>query len=191
MIEHPLPRTDEAVQNMANRGVAAVPTVVPYTYIFDIAGGYWGSTSRRFTFSQEDNVVMLRRLREAGVTTGVGTDLVFDWFRYLPNAYITELKHFVEAGYTVEEALVAATAVSADLLDMGDRLGTLEPGKLADVLVVAGEPDRNLEDLANVRYVIRDGEVVVDEGRVVIPRHVARPEPGAGGSGEWDGGGAR
>jgi len=38
---------------------------------------------------------------------------------------------------------------------MGDRLGTLEPGKLADVLIVSGDPESNLRDLANVAYVIR------------------------------------
>ena len=45
MIEHPLPRSDEAVAMMAERGVAADPTLVPYVYIFDLAGGYYGSTS--------------------------------------------------------------------------------------------------------------------------------------------------
>ena len=98
MIEHPLPRSDEAVAMMAERGVAADPTLVPYVYIFDLAGGYYGSTSLRFSFSKDDNVAMLRRLRDAGVKTGIGTDLVLDWFRYLPLAYITELKGFVEAG---------------------------------------------------------------------------------------------
>jgi imidazolonepropionase-like amidohydrolase len=185
MIEHPLPRTDESIQQMAEQGVAADPTLVPYVYIFDLSGGYWGSTSRRFTFSKDDNVSMLRRLREAGVRSGVGTDLVFDWFRYLPSAYITELKSFVEAGYSIAQALSTATSVNAQLLDMGDRLGTIEVGKLADVLVVNGQPDRNLDDLANVVYVVRDGEVIVDQGRVFIARHEPRPEPGAGGTGEW------
>jgi imidazolonepropionase-like amidohydrolase len=186
IIEHPLPRSDEAIRAMAERGVASVPTLVPYAYIFDLSGGYWGSTSRRFTFSKTDNVEMLRRLRSAGVKIGVGTDLVFDWFRYLPTAYITELEFYVEAGYSPAEALVAATKVSAEILDMGDRLGTLEVGKLADVVVVSGNPDENLKDLNQVRYVIRDGEVVVEDGHVEIPRHLPRPEPGAGGTGTWD-----
>jgi imidazolonepropionase-like amidohydrolase len=185
MIEHPLPRSDETIRLMAEKGVASVPTLVPYIYIFDLAGGYWGSTSRRFTFSKDENLEMLRRLRAAGVRTGIGTDLVFDWFRYLPSAYITELKSFVKAGYSITEALTAATSGNADLLDMGDRLGTIEAGKLADVIVVNGQPDRNLDDLANVVYVIRDGEVVVDQGRVFVARHVAQPEPGSGGAGEW------
>ncbi len=97
-IEHPLPRTDQAIQRMAEKGIQAVPTLIPYIYIFDQWGGYWGSTSRRFTFSKEANLDMLRRLRRAGVVSGVGTDLILDWFRYLPEPYITELKQFDAAG---------------------------------------------------------------------------------------------
>jgi imidazolonepropionase-like amidohydrolase len=177
MIEHPLPRSEVAIRNMAERKVASVPTLVPYDYIFDLAGGYWGSSSRRFTFSKADNLEMLRRLRQAGVVIGVGTDLVVDWFRFLPAPYLTELGHLVSAGMTLPEALVAATAVNARLLDMGDRLGTLEPGKLADVLVVQGEPDRRLADLANVRHVVVDGRLAVRDGQVIVPRHVPKSPP--------------
>jgi imidazolonepropionase-like amidohydrolase len=55
---------------------------------------------------------------------------------------------------------------------MDDKLGTLEPGKLADVIAVAGRPDEKLRDLANVDIVIRDGYLVVKGGEVVIKRHV-------------------
>lgn len=189
MIEHPLPRSDAAIRLMAQRGVGAIPTLIPYVYIFDLSGGYWGSTSRRFSFSKNDNIEMLRRLREAGVKCGVGTDLIMSWFRYLPASYVRELEMFVQAGYTTQEVLAAATRVNAELLDMADKLGTLEPGKLADVLVVEGRPDANLRDLENVRFVIRDGEVVVEEGRVLIPRHVPVPEPRPGGGREWQPGG--
>ena len=91
--------------------------------------------------------------------------------------YITELEWFVKGGYTKPEVLVAATKDSAEILGMDDKLGTLEPGKLADVLVVEGRPDETLRDLENVNLVIRDGYVVVEDGRVFIPRHVPVPEP--------------
>lgn len=172
-IEHPLPRSEETIQLMAKKGVAAVPTLIPYQIIFDEWGGYFGSTSRRFTFSKAANLDMLKRLRRAGVKCGVGTDLILHWFRYLPAPYIIELKSFVAAGWSVPEALVAATRTNAEILDMDDRLGTLEAGKLADVLVVEGKPDENLDDLAKVSLVIRDGYVVVQAGQVVTPRHPA------------------
>jgi imidazolonepropionase-like amidohydrolase len=101
----------------------------------------------------------------------VGTDLVVNWYRYLPVAYINELKQFVAAGWTIPEALVAATHTNAQILDMDDRLGTLEAGKLADVLVVSGTPDLDLDHLEHVETVIRGGFVVVDHGQILVPRH--------------------
>ena len=176
-IEHPLPRTDETIQLMAKNGTAADPTLIPYQIIFDEWGGYFGSTSRRFTFSNEANLEMLRRLKRAGIKCGVGTDLILHWYRYLPGPYIRELKNLVAAGWSVPGALEAGTKTNAEILDMDDRLGTLETGKLADVLVVDGRPDENLDDLAKVDLVIRDGYTVVEGGKVSIPRH--RPAPPA------------
>jgi imidazolonepropionase-like amidohydrolase len=172
-IEHPLPRSEETIQLMAKKGVAADPTLIPYQIIFEEWGGYFGSTSRRFTFSKDANLEMLKRLRRAGIKCGVGTDLILHWYRYMPGPYIRELKNFVEAGWSVPEALVAATKTNSEILDMDDRLGTLQAGKLADVLVVDGKPDENLDDLAKVDLVIRDGYRVVEAGHVAIPRHTA------------------
>lgn len=170
-IEHPLPRSEETIQLMAKKGVAADPTLIPYQIIFDEWGGYFGSTSRRFTFSKDANLEMLKRLRKAGIKCGIGTDLILHWYRYMPGPYIRELKNFVEGGWSVPEALVAATKINAEILDMDDRLGTLQPGKLADVLVVDGRPDENLDELAKVDVVIRDGYQVVEGGHLAVPRH--------------------
>ncbi len=170
-IEHPLPRSEETIQLMAKKGVAADPTLIPYQIIFEEWGGYFGSTSRRFTFSRDANLEMLKRLRRAGIKCGIGTDLILHWYRYMPGPYIRELKNFVEAGWSIPEALVAATKTNAEILDMDDRLGTLQAGKVADVLVVNGRPDENLDDLGKVDLVIRDGFPVVERGRVAIPRH--------------------
>jgi len=172
-IEHPLPRTDETIQLMAKKGVAADPTLIPYQVIFEEWGGYFGSTSRRFTFSKEANLEMLKRLHKAGIKCGVGTDLILHWYRYLPGPYIRELKNFVEAGWSIPEALVAATKTNSEILDMDDRLGTLQPGKLADVLVIDGRPEAILDDLARVDLVIRDGYRIVEGGRLTVPRHTA------------------
>jgi imidazolonepropionase-like amidohydrolase len=174
-IEHPLPRSEETIQLMAKKGIAADPTLIPYQIIFDEWGGYYGSTSRRFTFSKDANLEMLKRLKKAGIKCGVGTDLILHWYRYMPGPYIQELKNFVAAGWTAPEALVAATKTNSEILDMDDRLGTLQPGKLADVLVVNGKPDENLDDLRNVEIVIRDGYRVVEGGRLAVPRHTVEP----------------
>jgi cytosine/adenosine deaminase-related metal-dependent hydrolase len=60
---------------------------------------------------------------------------------------------------------------------MSDKLGTLTVGKLADVLIVNGRPDVALDDITKVDVVIRNGTVVVENGRVSIPRHVPLPMP--------------
>ncbi len=178
MIEHPLPRSDETIRAMAAKGVEADPTVYVYTYYFGrFGGGYFGSTSRRFIFGDSLNVNVLRRMKAAGIKMGIGTDLIVDWFRAMPDPYINELRYFTQAGYSIPEALVAATKTNAELLDMDDKLGTLEAGKLADVLVVNGRPDQNLDDLAKVDVVIRDGWVVVEGGKVVVPRHIPTEAP--------------
>ena len=178
MVEHPLPRTDETIRLMAERKVESDPTLIPYSIIFRLNGGYYGSTSRRFTFSDSANFAMARKMKDAGIKMGIGTDLVFDWYRYLPWPYIEELRQFHRLGYSVPEVLGIATRVNAQLLDMGDKIGTLEVGKLADVLVVDGKPDLTLEDLNRVDMVIRDGRIQVQGGQVFIPRHqpMAPPE---------------
>ncbi|QIB64536.1 amidohydrolase family protein [Kineobactrum salinum] len=166
VIEHPLPRSDAALNAMAQQDIAAVPTLVPYQYIIRHSGGYYGSTSRRFSLTEDSILDMTRAMKRAGIRIGVGTDLIVDWSSYLPTAYIEELDNLVQAGFTVAEALQAATRISADILHMGDRLGTLEVGKLADIVLVAGEPDRQLRDLAAVHAVIVNGRLLVTDGRL-------------------------
>lgn len=177
MIEHPLPRTDETIRLMKERGTAADPTLIPYHIIFSLSGGYFGTTSRRFTFSDSANRAVVRRLKEAGVPIGIGTDLVVNWYRYLPWPYLEELRQMVSLGFTVPEVLAMATSGNATLMDMGGRLGTLTAGMLADVLVVDGRPDQTLDDLARVDLVIRDGRIQVRDGRIFQPRHVPEPPP--------------
>ncbi len=175
-IEHPLPRSAETVKLMAATGVASVPTIVPYQIIMKDFGGYYGSTSRRFTISEPRMFDMLKQMKDAGVKIGVGTDLILDWYRRLPEPYIQELRNLERVGYTADQAIVAATRTSAEILGMGDRLGTLETGKLADLLIVDGRPDVDLGDLAKVRTVMVDGRVVVRDGAIDLPRPAAPAE---------------
>lgn len=175
-VEHPLPRSDETVKLMAKKGIASVPTFVPYQYI-NAMGGYYGSTSRRFTISDATMFAMGTKLRTAGVKLGVGTDLVVNWHRYLPEAYVQELRNFRRLGYTTSEALIAATRTNAEILGMDDRLGTLKPGKLADLIIISGKPDQDLEDLKKVDLVIVGGRVIVQDGRASLPPRKTEKPP--------------
>jgi imidazolonepropionase-like amidohydrolase len=170
-VEHPLPRSDETIRLMARNGICADITIVPYQYIIE-SGGYWFSTSRRFTLSNDAMFALARKLKDAGVKLGVGTDLTYGLYKSLPEPYIRELRNFQQLGYSSAAALVAATRTNSEILGMSDRLGTAEVGKLADLIIVDGRPDENLDDLRKVDTVVVNGTVVVRDGHVHTPRHV-------------------
>ena len=175
-VEHPLPRSEETIRLMAKRGVCADITLVPYQYIV-AAGGYNFSTSRRFAITNDTIFAMARRLHTAGVTLGVGTDLTYGQYRMLPEPYIQELRNFATLGFAPAEALVAATKTNSEILGMSDRIGTIAVGKLADIIIVDGLPDQNLEDLRKVETVIVNGHIVVRNGHISTPRHTAERAP--------------
>ena len=81
-----------------------------------------------------------------------------------------EIKVHVEMGMTPLRAISAATRVNARIIGRGNQLGTIEPGKLADVIVVKGDPLFNIMALADVETVVKDGTVVKGgEARSVRP----------------------
>ncbi len=175
MIEHPLPRTDATIAAMSRHKTASIPTLQVYQNLLDTSGGFYGSTSRRFTMTSQQNFDQFKKMKAAGIVMGVGTDTIGRANSQIPNPYIAELKWFVKGGYSIPEALIAATRTNAQLLDMDDKLGTLEAGKLADLIVVDGKPDQSLDDLIRIDRVIKDGRIWVESGQVVTPRHVAAP----------------
>ncbi len=175
-IEHPLPRTDETIKLMAKKGTCSDITLVPYQYI-NAGGGYNFSTSRRFSETNANNFATAKRIDAAGIKIGIGTDLVGNWFKYLPDAYIQELRNYESLGHTASAALIEATKINAEILGMSDRLGTIEAGKLADVIILDGRPDERVEDLAKLDRVIVNGRVVVEGGHVVSARHVQEAPP--------------
>ncbi|MDT9598856.1 amidohydrolase family protein [Sphingosinicella rhizophila] len=178
-IEHPLPRSDAAIALMAKKGVASVPTLIPYRIITRSSGGYFGSTSRRFQLNETTILDMARKMRRAGVKMGIGLDLIMNWPEYMPGAYINELESFTQIGFTRTEALVAATKTSAEIMRMGDRLGTIERGKLADIIVVDGNPDQDLSALKKVRTAFVNGRLMLQDGRLFMPAHEEKPLPSA------------
>ncbi|MET0338392.1 MAG: amidohydrolase family protein [Caulobacter sp.] len=177
-IEHPLPRSDAAVALMAKRGIASVPTMIAYRIIQRGSGGYFGSTSRRFELNETTIEAMAAKMRKAGVRMGIGLDVVaLAGTGYLPGSYIDELEAFTRIGFTKTEALVAATKTGAEIMHMGDRLGTIEPGKLADIIVVDGDPDQDLTALRKVKTAFVNGRLMLQDGRIYKAPHVEVPLP--------------
>jgi imidazolonepropionase-like amidohydrolase len=176
-VEHPLPRTDETVAIMAKRHVFSVPTLYPYRMITRMSGGYFGNSSRRFELTEASIMEQARKLKAGGVKLGIGLDLISDWYSMLPGAYINELETFTELGYTKAEALSAATKTNAEVLHMSDRLGTIEPGKLADIIVVDGNPDEDFTALRRVKTAFVNGRLELQDGRLYRAPHTETPLP--------------
>jgi imidazolonepropionase-like amidohydrolase len=125
--------------------------------------------------THEGNVETVRRAKAAGVKIGVGTDIPFENERRYPGDYFVELKFLRDAGLSNKDILEAATRVGGELLAIPDKLGTLEKGKLADVLVVAGDPLQDIENLRKMRLVVADGRVVRDRiDNAPVPSEASR-----------------
>ena len=65
----------------------------------------------------------------------------------------------VEAGFTPEEAIRAATVVAAEHVELSDQIGTIEPGKSADIVAVMGDPLADINELLDMDFVMARGEV--------------------------------
>ena len=101
---------------------------------------------------------MLPRAVATGVRIACGTDAPA--IPHGKNAM--ELVALVDRGMTPMQALQAATVTAAELVDVADRLGRLAPGYLADIVAVPGDPARDITGTLDVRFVMKDGQVVVD-----------------------------
>jgi imidazolonepropionase-like amidohydrolase len=100
-------------------------------------------------------------------------------------ALVTELRLMIENGLSPMQALLAATANTARVCGAGRSLGTIEPGKLADLIVVPGDPLADIGTLHDVRLVMKGGAVIrssyrLAEDRRVPATHGAAGRPGAG-----------
>lgn len=101
--------------------------------------------------------VNARLLWDAGVAIGYGTDT-----RFLPaDSLIHELKS-LGLMFSRQDIIAMMTRNAAASVVRSDDIGTLEPGKLADIVVLDGDPLTDLDDLLNIRIVIKGGEIVVD-----------------------------
>jgi imidazolonepropionase-like amidohydrolase len=108
-----------------------------------------------------------RQLRVAGVRFVLHSDATgppprFDEMALGVEVLVRGLDH------SVEEAVHACTGLPASAIGLGDELGTVAPGKRADLLLIDGDPTVELGALRRVHQVFRDGALVVDAGRLVL-----------------------
>jgi imidazolonepropionase-like amidohydrolase len=97
----------------------------------------------------------VRQMSEAGVLMTAGSDSPWGW--YAPGEFVHEIHMLAKAGLSYSEAIVAGTGGAADSIGVGAVAGRLRPGRQADVLVVRGDPTREITDLWNVLDVFQAG----------------------------------
>jgi imidazolonepropionase-like amidohydrolase len=98
---------------------------------------------------------------QIGVKIVAGVDAGAGGAGYVPHGFLCkELELFVKHGMDEYEALRTATVNAAELLGAGDKLGSIDPGKNADFVVLRTNPLNNISDLHQVEYVIKDGKIV-------------------------------
>ncbi len=159
-VEHGIYLDDEAIQMMLERGTFLSATLAAPKMIvaFGEAAGV-----PKFMVDKSKNV-MERHFKsfsdayKAGVKIGCGSDAGTP---FNPHAdLVTELQLMSEGGMSILEVLRAATLVSAEALKLDDKIGTLVPGKLADLIVIEGDPLTDLESLRQPSLVFKEGKLV-------------------------------
>ncbi len=101
----------------------------------------------------------LKRLFDAGLVIAAGTDAPYPGV-FQGEGIHHEMELLVQAGLTPLQAITAATANAARLMDAGDEWGTVEPGRLANLVVVNGRPDRDVRETRKIEMVVCRGRVV-------------------------------
>lgn len=148
-VEHgnPLHEQPELLDQMAEAGVVLVPNVTSWA---PRPEARWSRYPTMAGIALERIWDTVRLAIEKGVAIAAGTDLHNDQIH-------TELQAYVEMGMTATQALRAATINGARLLGQDDRIGSVAVGKVADLVILDGDPRANLTVLATPRVVVVRG----------------------------------
>jgi imidazolonepropionase-like amidohydrolase len=154
-IEHGNYIADADMKTMVAKGIYYVPTLYVGEYVAEGRAAAGAKVWLNMIKIHEDT---FRRAMKAGVKIAFGTDAGgFDW-------KINPAKEFpimVKYGMTPAQALHSANMTAAELLGMQDRIGSIEPGKFADIVAVPSDPMADVQELQKVNFVMKGGSVYV------------------------------
>ena len=160
-IEHGHLMNDEAIATLKKNGTYLVPTV----YLIDWQREHAAQANlpdflkAKMELVSQTAKANARKAIAAGVKIGMGTDAAV--YPHGLNAH--ELEVYVQLGMTPLQAIQSATVNDADLLGWSGKIGTLEPGKFADIIAVDGDPLKDITTLQHVKFVMKGGEVVKND----------------------------
>lgn len=150
------PMPDDLIAAMVERGVALVPTIDVYEGLAEERGN--AAEWRRITQPMmADN---LRRFVAAGGTLALGDD--YGNPRVEVGMPMPEIRHWIDAGLTPMQVIVAATHGGAIVCGLEQEIGQIRPGMAADILVVDGDPLAEIGALERVRLVLRAGQIAFE-----------------------------
>jgi imidazolonepropionase-like amidohydrolase len=157
-IEHGTFLDDEALEMMKAKGTYYLPTLMANQGLREMLanGGYLPPpVEKKARLAMESLNATVKKAIALGIKIGIGTDAGV----YPHGRNAEEFHQLVDLGMKPVDALKAGTSVNANLLGVADRTGTLETGKLADVVACPGNPEENIRQVERVFFVMKDGAV--------------------------------
>ncbi|MDQ6622620.1 MAG: amidohydrolase family protein [Verrucomicrobiota bacterium] len=155
-IEHGSFMKKETLQLMKTKGTYLVPTLLASDYIMGKIGAYPAAIQEKAKAATAARSEMFRNAVQLGVKIAFGTDAGV----YPHGENAKEFALMTGLGMQPLEALRAATSVSAELLGVAPNTGTLEKGKIADIVAMPGDPTSDITATERVSFVMKDGVIV-------------------------------
>jgi len=153
-VEHGDGLTDAEIDEIARKGTYWVPTVMVGAAVAPGRGGNW----IKMVNTERD---AFGRALKKNVKIVFGTDA--GGFAWTEMNETQEFHYYVEYGMTPMQAIRTATSSAAELLGWSDRIGSIEPGKYADLIAVTSDPLKDIKALDNVSFVMKEGVVYKNE----------------------------
>jgi imidazolonepropionase-like amidohydrolase len=152
-IEHGLQISDAQIAQMVKQGTWYCPTISVYYTDWAPADTPDGQRDRLRASAHEES---FRKALKAGVKIVFGTDMGgIPWTEPIAQ----EFPRMVDLGMSPADAIVSATSRAAEMLDMSGQIGVIAPGAFADIIAVPGDPLKDIKQLGNVQFVMKDGKI--------------------------------